>query len=179
VNGNLWDAGGHLAADFIKEFLEVDVLLGYRGDGEVKGCGTGEAGLFAYEPFDGGLHGDFGWKGLALGWGELDEENGFLFVPVGDERWDEDFFRKGKLEFACCPACGKFPCDGGWETGVPWVGPVDVPSGGGTETKSESGGFSRLNVDRFCKKIDGNLRGFGDRTGPERGLEEKEAGEPP
>jgi hypothetical protein len=34
------------------------------------------------------LHGDFGWKGLALGWGELDEENGFLFVPVGDERWD-------------------------------------------------------------------------------------------
>jgi hypothetical protein len=131
--------------------LEIDVLLGCCGDDEVESRGAGEAGLFANEPFDGGLYGNFGRKGLALGWGELNKENGFLFVPVSDERWDEDFFRKGKLEFSCCPAFRKFPCDGGGETGVPRVGPVDVPSGGGTETKSESRGFSRLNVDRFCK----------------------------
>ena len=159
--------------------MEIDVFFGCRGDDEVEGRRAGEACFFADEPFDGGLHLDFGWKGLALGWGELDEENGFLFVPVTDERWDEDFFRKGKLEFACCPACRKFPCDGGGKTGVPRVGPVDVPSGGGTEAKSESCGFSRLNGDRFCKQIDGNLRGFGDGTGPEGGLNEKEAGEPP
>jgi hypothetical protein len=97
------------------------------------------------------LHVDFGWKGLAMGWGELDKENGFLFVPVTDERWGEDFFGKGELEFACCPACRKFPCDRGWETRVPRVGPVDVPSGGGTETKSQSRGFSRLKGDRICK----------------------------
>ena len=173
LNGKFWNAGRHLAADFIEEFLEINVFFGCRGNDEVESRGAGKTGLFADEPFDGGLHGDFGWKGLALGWGELDEENGFLFVPVGDERRDEDFFRKGKLEFACCPACRKFPCDGGGETGVPWVGPVDVPSGGGTETKSESRGFSRQKGDRFCKQIDGNLRGFGDRTGPEGGLEQK------
>ena len=151
LNRNFRNACGHFAADFIEEFLEIDVFFGCRRDDEVETRGAGEACLFADEPFDKGLHGDFGRKGLALGWGELDKENGFLFVPVTDERWNEDFFRKGKLEFACRPACGKFPCDGGGETGVPRVGPVDVPSGGGTETKSESCGFSRLKVDRICK----------------------------
>ena len=128
ANRNFRNAGGYLATDIIEELLEIDVLLGCLRNDEIESRGSGEAGLFADEPFDRGLHGNFLWKGLALGWGELDKENSFLFITVTDERWDKNFFRKGELEFACNPACGKFPCDGGGEAGVARVRPVDMPA---------------------------------------------------
>jgi len=128
VNRNFRNAGGYLATDIIEELLEIDVLLGRLRNDEIESRGSGEAGLFADEPFDRGLHGNFLWEGLALGWGELDKENSFLFITVTDERWDKNFFRKGELEFACNPACGKFPCDGGGEAGVAGVRPVDMPA---------------------------------------------------
>jgi len=103
---------------------------------------------------------------LVLGWGELNEENGFLFVAITEKRWDENLFRKGKLEFAGGPSSGKFPSHRGGETRVPRVGPVDVPSGGGTETKSESYGFSNFHGFWFGQQVYFDLGCLGGRTSP-------------
>jgi len=118
------------------------------------------------------LHGNFLWKGLALGWGELDKENSFLFITVTDERWDKNFFRKGELEFACNPACGKFPCDGGGEAGVARVRPVDMPAWNWAETETKGDGFALFDRNWFGDQVDDDLGSFGDGAGPEGGVEQ-------
>ena len=172
VNRNFRNAGGYLATDIIEELLEIDVVFGCRRNDEIESRGSGEAGLFADEPFDRGLHGNFLWEGLALGWGELDKENSFLFITVTDERWDKNFFRKGELEFACNPACGKFPCDGGGEAGVAGVRPVDMPAWNWAETKTKGDGFALFDRNWFGEQVDDDLGSFGDGAGPEGGVEQ-------
>ena len=149
ANRNFRNAGGYLATDIIEELLEIDVLLGCLRNDEIESRGSGEAGLFADEPFDRGLHGNFLWKGLALGWGELDKENSFLFITVTDERWDKNFFRKGELKFTRGPSGGEFPSDGGRQAGVARVGPVDVPAGDGTKTEAEGDRLALFDQDWF------------------------------
>jgi hypothetical protein len=174
VNRNFRNAGGYLATDIIEELLEIDVLLGCPRNDEIESRGSGEAGLFANEPFDRGLHGNFLWEGLALGWGELDKENSFLFITVTDERWDKNFFRKGELEFACNPACGKFPCDGGGEAGVAGVRPVDMPAWNWAETETKGDGFALFDRNWFGDQVDDDLGSFGDGAGPEGGVEKQQ-----
>jgi hypothetical protein len=147
-------------------------------DGEIELGFAGQAGLLADEPFDGSLNGDLRWKGLVLGWGDLDEENGFLFVSITEERGDENLFREGKLEFAGGPSGRKFPSHGRGEAGVPRIFPIDMPTGDGTKTKPESHGFSRFHGFWFGQQVNSDLGGLGDRSSPEGGLEQKEAGEP-
>jgi hypothetical protein len=172
LNRNFRNAGGYLATDIIEEILEIDVLLGYRRNDEIESRGSGKAGLFADEPFDRGLHGNFLWERLALGWGELDKENSFLFITVTDERWDKNFFGKGELEFACNPACGKFPCDGGGEAGVAGVRPVDMPAWNWAETETQGDGFALFDRNWFGEQVDDDLGSFGDGAGPEGGVEQ-------
>lgn len=174
MNRNFRNAGGYLATDIIEELLEIDVLLGCPRNDEIESRGSGEAGLFANEPFDRGLHGNFLWEGLALGWGELDKENSFLFITVTDERWDKNFFRKGELEFACNPACGKFPCDGGGEAGVAGVRPVDMPAWNWAETETKGDGFALFDRNWFGDQVDDDLGSFGDGAGPEGGVEKQQ-----
>ena len=173
ANRNFRNAGGYLATDIIEELLEIDVLLGCLRNDEIESRGSGEAGLFADEPFDRGLHGNFLWKGLALGWGELDKENSFLFITVTDERWDKNFFRKGELKFTRGPSGGEFPSDGGGQAGVARVRPVDVPAWNGAETETEGDGFALFDRNWLGKEVNDGWGGFGDGAGPEGGVEKQ------
>jgi len=148
-------------------------------DGEIELGFAGQAGLFADKPFEGGVDENLRWEGLVLGWGELYEENGFLFVAITDKRWDENLFREGKLEFAGGPCGGKFPSYGRGEAGVARVCPIDMPTGDRTKTKPESHGFSRFHGFWFGQQVNRDLGCLGDRTSPDGGLKQKEAGEPP
>ena len=174
ANRNFRNAGGYLATDIIEELLEIDVLLGCLRNDEIESRGSGEAGLFADEPFDRGLHGNFLWKGLALGWGELNEQDGFLLVAVTDERWDKNFFRKGELKFTRGPSGGEFPSDGGGQAGVARVRPVDVPAWNGAETETEGDGFALFDRNWLGEEVDDGLGGFGDGAGPEGGVEKQQ-----
>jgi len=160
--------------DLVKESLQVDVGFGLGGEGEIEFGFAWQAGLLADEPFDGSLDRYLRWEGLVLGWGDLDEENGFLFVAITDKRWDENLFRKGKLEFAGGPSGGKFPSHRRGEAGIARVCPIDMPTGDRTKTKPEGHGFSSFHGFRLGQQVHCNLGCLGDRNGPEGGLEEKE-----
>ena len=157
----------------VEEFLKVGIGFGLWDEGKGESGGSWQAGFAADKPVDSGFDGNFLREGLVGGWGELDKENSFLFITVTDERWDKNFFRKGELEFACNPACGKFPCDGGRQAGVARVGPVDVPAGDGTKTEAEGDRLALFDQDWFGEEVDDGLGGFGDGAGPEGGVEKQ------
>ena len=165
------DPDGHFASDLVKEALQVDVGFGLGEDDEIELGFAGQAGLLADEPFDGSLNGDLRWKGLVLGWGDLDEENGFLLVSITEERGDENLFREGKLEFAGGPSGGKFPSHVRGKTRVPGIFPIDMPTGDGTKTKPDGHGLPRFHGFWFGQQVHSDLGCLGDRTSPERGLE--------
>lgn len=169
LGGNFWNTGGHLAADFIEEFLEIDVCFGCGGDNEIKRRGAGQARLFTHEPIYLGRDRNLGGEWLVGGWGELKEENGFLLIAVADEGRGENFFGKWKLKGASGPAGGEFPGDGGREAGVAGIFPVNMPTWHGAKAKSEGDRLAGLDEGRLGEEVDRYLRGFGDGACEEGG----------
>ena len=178
-HGDHGDPDGHVAVDFVKKSLQVDIGFRLGGDGEIEVGLARQAGFLANEPFDICFDWKGGWNSFVIRNRESCKEECFLFVAVTEERGDENLFREGKLEFAGGPSGGKFPSHGRGEAGVARVCPIDMPTGDRTKTKPEGHRFSRFDGFWFGQQVNSDLGCLGDRTSPEGGLEQKEAGEPP
>jgi hypothetical protein len=157
----------------VEEFLKVGIGFGLWDEGKGESGGRWQAGFATDKPVDSGFNGNFLREGLALGWGELNEQDGFLLVAVADEWRDENFFWEGESEFTGGPSGGEFPSDGGGEAGVAGVRPVDMPAGNGTKTEAEGDGFALFDRNWLGKEVDDGLGGFGDGAGPEGGVEKQ------
>jgi hypothetical protein len=140
---------GEFESELVKESLEVGIGFGFWGEGKGEGGGRWQAGFATDKPFDSGFDGNFLRERLVGEWGELNEQDSFLFVAVADEWRDENFFWKGELEFTRGPSGGEFPSDGGRQAGVARVRPVDVPAGYGTKTEAKGDRLALFDQDWF------------------------------
>ena len=98
LNGDGRNPDGYLAADFVKESLQVDIVLGLGGNAEIQAGFAGKADLLADEPVQIGPDFDLCGEGLFGRRGNFRQDKGFHLVAVRDERGEEDFFGKRELQ---------------------------------------------------------------------------------
>lgn len=98
---------------------------------------------------------------------DLGEEDGFLGVAVANEGWCKYFVGEGKLEGRGRKSRRQFPVDGRRQTGVSWIGGIDVPTRFWKEAKANGEGLARRWGERKGNELDGKLGSTGEGVGLE------------
>lgn len=178
-HGDRGDLDWHFAAGPVKEALQIDIVLGLGGEGEIEVGLTGQAGFLANKPFDLCFDRKRGWSFFVIRNREGCKKECFLFVSIANEGGDKDFFRKWELQRASDPSGWKFPIYGRGKTRVPRVFPINMPTWDGTKTKPQSQSFSSFHGFWLGQKIHRDLWGLSDRTSPEGSLEKRETSKDP